>query len=509
MAWIDRRPPSRPERFPSCEVIAWSGLAKDDALGGRVDLTDRVLSIRTVKSLSSPAGTFTVTFTMEPPTGFTAPLSEVLVSGNVLDLSLDAGLPESAMETVMRGWVTGVEELVTLDQRGRPQRIVVVSGMDMGLFFLRHELPGHLLTGYIQGDKESAERLKNGLFFGGLTGEVLRAIFLACFEVLTPVPLSVREDGQLLTDPVLDGEGADALLSFLTVQSIWEAHGKFWNLWSQYADRPWNEVFGDFVPYPGASAYKDYYLAKPGASAPPLKPGIAGTLGSTGGVGYYLIARRTPFDADRWNALPTTTVFGDEVRMRRLRRADDERVNLVIVRPFGQGTRITGDEFYDGAVFQSLFWDRDSTERYGTRALQAGSLYTDIGGAHQDPAKQRAFAAGKDTGQDSELTNAVRQRAGMLWRWNAVNHQLRKGVLVIAGTPSIRIGERVQEDDATSTSYVATEGPPGVGYVEQVVQDFAVGARYHTHLAVTRWQPRGGCLLAEEEGYEAWRQSSR
>ena len=489
-------------RVPSCEVIAGPGTAKEDRLHKKVRITSQVRALRTVKSMASPAGTFQLTCTYEPPPGFAGSLNRILVPGNTVEISLDAGLPDSTMETVMLGWVTNVEEVVTLNQKGQPQRTISVTGLDMGKFFLRHDLPGYLFTSFIMGDKEAASRLEKGLFISGIVGEVLRGIFLAIYQEQTPVPLQVLEEGQLITDPALDGIGDDSLLSYLSVDSLWTEHGKFWNVFTSYADRPWNEVFGDYIADPHNSPYGDYLLAKPGSSAPPFKQGVAGTLSGNGGAGYYLIARRSPFSKAKWDKLPTTTVFDSEIKLQKLKLSDDERINLVLVAPFGKGTRITGDQYADGAVFRSIYWDKDSTRRHGTQSLQTSSIYTDIGGdSHLDPDKLRDFTKGDDT----DLTNAVRQRGRLLWEWYSVNHLLRKGIVAFAGNPSIRIGERIQHQSDGSSYYVEEEGERSAMYVEQVIQDYAEGSHYHTHVAVTRAQPRDHFVEADFAGAEIWK----
>lgn len=489
MAQTDRRQPSN-RRAPSVEVIAGPGTAAETKITTKVPITSTVLRVRTTKALASPAGAFQVICSFEVPAGQSLPLNQLLVPGNTVDIRLDAGLPDSTLETVMLGWITAVEESVQLDQRGRPMRNVVLTGQDMGKFFLRHDLPGHMLTGYIMGDKEITQRLDAGLFISGLVGDVLRKLFRSVFETLTPTPLQVLEEGQLLTDPVLDGEGKDALLSWLSIDSIWTAHGKFWNTFRQYADLPWNEVFGDYIPDPKESSLKDYKLERPKQTT---------TLGADGGAGYYLIARRVPFDQERWDALPTTQLFDDEIKMQRLRLSDDERVNLVLVQPFGRGTRIASDQPFEGACMRSLYWDKDSTQRHGTQSFITSTIYSDLGGtAHLDPTAQRQFSGG-----DGPITDPVRQRARLLWGWHSVNHRLRKGTLVVAGNPHIRIGERVRH---AGGGYHGTEASPTMtAYVEQVVQDFAVGSHYLTHLAVTRASDR--FPEADYEGKEVWRSS--
>jgi hypothetical protein len=501
MAWLNRVPPG-PTRTPSCEVYALAGTVPDSLLPpvGGVRLTSTVMRVRTTKSLTSPAGQFELTCTYEPPSGLYGallgrPVSRILVPGNIVDIWLDAGLVGTPnMEWVMRGWVNSIEEQEALDGHGRPVRAITISGQDCGQFFVRHDLPGHLLTAYIQGDQEAAKRLQNGIALSGTTGKLLRQIFLAIFQDLTPL-LAVVEEGQLLTEPVLDAEGPDdedMWTSMLALDSIWDANGKFWSTFQQYLDRPWNECFGDLIPSPAFNEkfYGSYHLAKPNLPAD-------ATLLNAGGAGYYLIARRVPFSKARWSALPTTTIFDSEVKLARLRLADDERVNLVLVTPFGHGYDVTQDLWQQAAAYRGILLDRDSMRRYATQSMQARTLYTDLAAAHLDPDKIKEWVA--DDGSLSAVTHA---RTLALWRWFSINHELYRGVIVMAGTPSIRIGERVQNQPGGSDYFVATEQDRRAFYVEQVVQDYVDGSHYLTHLALTRGQPAGGFIEAKTDGIE-------
>jgi len=78
----------------------------------------------------------------------------------------------------------------------------------------------------------------------------------------------------------------------------------------------------------------------------------------------------------------------------------------------------------------------------------------------------------------------------------SINHKLASGVIISAGMPSIRIGEKVEGQGTNVASAYLVSGGTGVGaeqirrawYVTQVVQEFVDGSNYLTNLAVTRGQ---------------------
>jgi hypothetical protein len=480
-----RLPPERPPgpvRRPRCAVHIDAGAAEESQLPREMDLTPWVRRVRTTKALGSPVGSFEVGLTFQTVDELRASLSQLILPDNRVTIALDAGLPDSTLEMVMEGWVTHVSTRVAVGRQGQPMREVVIAGQDAGKFLVQHELPLFLLTLGIMGEDEAQFRELNGLMVSGAVGEVLRTLFLLTFDRLTIVPRVVRERVQLLTDPALDGNGGDALPAALPPQGIWARHGKWWNMFSEFADIPWNHVYGDWVPNPAEAPFGDAALAAP-----------TGTTRSTRGPGYYLIVRPQPFSVLRWEALRTTTVFDSEILSAVLRVSDDERVNVVMVAPGGMGK--TAGIPIDLIQFNAVAYSAESMRHHGTRPFPTPSFrYMAVGPGPTDAEEQERALAGS-----GDIMNALRERSRRLWDWYAINHQLWKGVWVIAGTPGIRIGERVQEQDTPSSAYRSAEaGPRRTFYVEHVVQDYLDGSHYRTHLGLTRGQPTGGFLSAPE-----------
>lgn len=508
------------ERRPRCQVLVGGGTAQEGTLATRReedtargffkathDITPHVRRARTAKFLQSPAGVFELGLTFRDLDEIdAASLNQVLVPDNLVELKFDPGLPSTTLKTTMRGWIVAVRQKTTIGGNGRPNREVVVTGQDSGKFLLRHEIPGHLLTAFVMGDRELAHRLAKGITFGGTAGQILQTIFQKLLVDLLPSPVVLREGIRLLTHPDLwpagtPGRSADALTSYLSVTSVWERNGKFWNVFREYLDAPWNEAFGDYVDDIDAQfgAYKDSRTARDQEIEEELIAGgvragapVSGAIADARPPGYCVIARPQPFSKETWDRLPTTVVRDDELRLEDIRLSDDERINLVRVATSGKHAAAS-DYLHDAVIHQTVHFSKESMNRHGAQGLSPSTLYTDLDGGHQDAAAQRDLAAGRGS-----IADAVRGRARRLWDWYSVNDKLWKGTWVLAGNPGIRIGQRAANQSDASTFFTPGEYRRGCYYVERVVQDYVDGSHFFTHLGLTRGQPLGGFVAASE-----------
>lgn len=500
------------ERRPRCQVIVGGGTAEHGTLASRRedggafftathDITAHVRRLRTAKFINSPAGTFELGLTFRGLDEIDrASLNQVLVPDNLVEIKLDAGLPSTTLQTVMRGWIISVRQKTTIGANGRPNREVVVTGQDSGKFLLRHELPGHLLTAFVMGEKEAGRRLELGLTFGGTVGQVLQGLFQRLLVNLLPSPVVLREGIRLLTDPDLGppgtaGRSADALHSYVSLSSVWERNGKFWNLFRDYVDAPWNEAFGDYVDDP-ETRFPNYTSSaefdEPSTPIAEIDALGGSTTRAPSAPGYHVVVRPQPFSKERWDRLPTTVVRDDELRLEDMRLGDDERINLVRVPTSGKHAA-SSDYYHDATVHQTVHFSKESADRHGTQGMSPATIYTDLDGGHQDAIAQRDIAAGR-----GEIAAAIRTRARRLWDWYSINDRLWKGAWVIAGNPNIRIGQRAANQSEASAFFTTMEYERRCYYVERVVQDYVDGSHFFTHLALTRGQPLGSYILANE-----------
>jgi len=510
MAWENRTPPDSVRR-PRYDIWAYPGPATpaDNRVPqGGLHLTSVVERIRTTKNLSTPMGTFEITCTYQEVPGMPGlPVSQVLIPGNVIDIWLDTGLPETTLEVVMRGYVALVEQSETLDGRGRPIRSIQVGGFDCGGWFMKHMQPIWMYSNFSHSDPEAEARFKAGIYIGGTLGQVLRQVFLAIFTQVAPLQ-TVIEDGQLITEPLLDNQDdgtADYWPAFLPYSSLDAFNGQFWSAYRQFDDHPWVETFGDYIASPATSHYANYLMADPkliNGGVPDAAKNAAQNpvSASVGGAGYYLISRRQPFSIERWNALPKTTIYDSEVKLARTRQDDAERCNVVFVNPGTAGFESTNAFPIYGTDARYVHRDEDSMKRYGTCMRTFSSIYAAFAANDpKDPKVQKDVAAGQ-----GETADAIAKRADALWRWFSINHKLASGLIITAGMPSIRIGEKIVGQGSDPASAYLVSGGTGFGaeqirrewYVTQVVQEYVDGANYLTNIAVTRGQPPDSFITA-------------
>lgn len=494
------------ERRPQHQVLVGPGTPIETNLAETIDISGHVRRIRTVKSLASPVGTFEIgcTFQVIPDgqvVSGAAPssLSQLLVPDNVVTIRLGAGVDGSPLETVMVGYITGVQQHTTVNPDGQVVREIVISGQNAGKYLVNHEVPYFLLTARLLGESEVGLRRLEGLQLpaGSTIGEVLRTIFVQTFLRFVPRPRVVAQEVALLTHPSLEGDGA-SFGSFIGETSYWLKNGHWWNLFRDYADRPWNEVFGDTVP-DVLSRFPTYNVVPADTAAgEPMRDAsgaVRGTIGTEKGTPYFIVVRPQPFDREAWEALPTVVVPDAEIRMEQMRLAEDERRNLIMVKPQGQfSAALEGSA--DWLTWDTLQYDADSADRHGVRSMgDVRTLYSDLGGgAHQNRDVIEAATQG-----DGPLWETLKLRARKLWNWFSINHRLWKGVWVIAGNPRIRIGTRVQNEPAPGSGALPeSEYTRRTYYVEQVIQDYVDGAHFLTHLGLTRGQALGAFVEAKE-----------
>ncbi|WP_441280563.1 hypothetical protein [Tardiphaga sp. 862_B3_N1_1] len=106
-----------------------------------IDLTEFLhlgSSVRTSKSVRQPAGAFSISFADKPETGMYADelesLSGLIEPMDIVEIRMwgGRGPTPSKLPIVMRGFVSRISRQRMMDDQGRPQRIVTVTGMDYG-----------------------------------------------------------------------------------------------------------------------------------------------------------------------------------------------------------------------------------------------------------------------------------------------------------------------------------------------------------------------------------------
>jgi len=425
-----------------------------------------VVRVRTSKALGSPIGTFEIGLTFRGLTEFNrSSLNKVLVPDNMVLIAFDKGTADSTLENVMEGYVTKVFERTTVSDSGKPEREIVVTGMDAGKFLARHEIPALAVSARLWGRGEEAARaLVDAVIAGGTVREVATKVF-HLLSRLSQIKAATGGAIELFIDPSIDRLGG-----YTVHENVWIRFGKFWNVLHGVVDWPWNELFADFQPADSPYSF-------------------------LGAEQFMVVLRRTPFDQEDWDKLPVTTIRDHELRYADTALSDDERVNLVY--PVVAGMAAVMDGSADAlACLYSLF-DSASMKAHGTQPFhdRASSTYANT----SDDLKRNEQAQEQFMKGQGVIAELVKLRGKILWRWFSINHLLFKGSWVVKGDPHIHIGTRVENQREPSDYFVVEEGDRRQYYVEQVIQDFNVRARsYFTHLAVTRGCHLGPLLQAQQ-----------
>ena len=200
--------------------------------------------VRTVKSLASPAGVFSLTVADQPDHSFGDSLYGMIEPMDMIEIRAArqaenyTGKPAPL---IMRGYVSSVRRTESVDLGGRPQRTVTVEGQDSGKLWLI-----------------------NRIYFSAAL--VIDAPYLSQFKLqvalgITPSVMSVSDFVTTITEKVMNVKAAalaaasDQIIKPFVVDST-VTLGKMipemvenidavpvWSLIDQFADRPWNELF--------------------------------------------------------------------------------------------------------------------------------------------------------------------------------------------------------------------------------------------------------------------------
>ena len=483
-------------RFPDARVLVSAGLPRENqlpkiALGqakGALDVTGLVTRIRTTTSLVQPNGTFEIGCTFEglkraiPQLTETRSLNRVVVPENFVSISFDAGIQGSKMTEELQGPITRVSECTAVGPDGQPTREIVLTGENWGKLLVRHEIPAHLFTAFLQGDEEIVYREDRGAMLGGAVGRICERLFHAVFvEPLQPLQLALKQLFVIDIDESLFLGSAGEL----ELDSVWTLNGRFWNALRGLADEPWNELFAYYdpawIPQGPGDGLVEITAGHPLQTQAP-RPA------------FVIRLRRRPFDRERWKALPTVEIRDDEILRQDVGLSDHERVNWVIVEP-SSILRATAEEHLDYIDYQSQRFDEEDAERHGAHLFKRTTAYVDDE-ILEDPAEHKRLAAGEGV-----TYSRLDDRARRLWEWNAINHRLWSGVFVLAGRTDIRPGMRIRNQREVSSTFVKEESERRDYYVEQKIQDYRVASRrFLTHVAVTRGQPVDGFLTPHVDG---------
>ena len=201
-------------------------------------------SVQTAKDLSSPAGGFSISFADQPDSKFGDTLYALIEPMDMIEIRA-ARQPErytgQPLPLIMRGYVSAVERTEAMGAGGVPQRLVVVSGQDSGKLWLINRVYFNVAL-LENAPMLSAFHLQVAIginvavmsiseFVTTITNQVMNA------KVASLAAAAGHEIQPFVVDStVTEGSIIPQLIANMDAVPVW-------SLVSQFADRPWNELF--------------------------------------------------------------------------------------------------------------------------------------------------------------------------------------------------------------------------------------------------------------------------
>jgi len=171
-----------------------------------------------------------------------------------------------------------------------------------------------------------------------------------------------------------------------------------------------------------------------------------------------LIVRETPFNPDKWNALPRHEITDEQVISKNIGRHDLETYTLYsvgVANHFGS----FGDQ--NNLGLRPLVYE-PYLKKYGIRRLHRFSNYIGAGSSNGEPP-----------------TEVARRYYQDLFNWNILNPRFYNGEIIVHGDHRFKLGDRLlfkSKEDGRNLEF----------FIESVQHEFNVYGSWITRLGVTR-----------------------
>lgn len=395
-----------------------------------------VLRIVVKNDLAADAGTFEITLTHH------GEWHKKVASNDLVSIIMRRNGEDDAKATVMVGLVDYVGKQVVI-QDNTVQRVVSIVGRSLAKVAINFEIgivpesedaSGYSADGWLAArgmnfaGKTAAEVFRqiveNLLFSSGKNGQLKYANYTfsngKTIKDMLQLKLSSRK-GEYLAQPI-------GLMNF---------QGSVHDFMKEACDDPFNQFF------------YEVYDGKP-----------------------TLVLRETPFNPDKWNALPIHTITDDDVVSEQLGRSDLETYTMYSV-------GIANNEASETDPLSTMgvkpIWYEKYAYKYGLRRLHRLTNYAGISVQNQDQ-------GGSGT---TDATSKLQAYAKDLFNWNIMNPDFWSGTITVKGQCYYKIGDRLL--------YKSEEhGEDYEFFIEGVTHEFTIGEGWITQLSVTRGLPDSG-----------------
>jgi hypothetical protein len=402
-------------------------------------------SVRTSKSITQPAGGFTISFPDQPDATSGDTVYALVEPMDMVEIRMARNPGQYAsgkLPLIMRGFVTAIGRPEAMGADGQPQRFVTIEGQDFGKLWLINNI-------FWQSIEETDGALLSFWQVGAAAG-IAPAIYTASEFVSGMVSAFNKK-----LAPLVAFAAPAVVPLFSAVTSVPEGYtlppqqaglgeGSYWDILTAFADRPWNEIFiqdteaGPQVIYRPVP-YKDTNgnFIMPGAADP-------GTV-----------------------AIDIAQVISHYPK-----RSDEKVANIFWVPPenlvLGSGGGVTAASLVNGTVFD-FEHENDNPLLYGQKIMRAQSnLY---GGS----SNALGVAPSDQDAANANVTVWWNNRVSELRALNQDNSVWEDGSMTIQGSETIKPGQYLK---LTRGSLVTTAYMTQVDHMYVPFQSWTVGVQF-------------------------------
>lgn len=409
-----------------------------------------LMSVTTNKSLSAPAGTFSITLKGHDWYYRLKPNDMVVIS---------MGNPPEKLVTQMVGLIDTVSKHRKIGQNGGIDKTTTIVGRDFGKVFLKafikwfpqfdeNEFPieelggmGAFLKMLQFFTKESYQISSPAIFIRNVITDILAS--LINFE------LKYNNTTVTLKELIRFRLGKSSnILEFVTSMSDFE--GALWNALESIQNKPFYELFIDT-----RTDYMEVVKNNQIETDSYMWGNFSATFGEDDAK-IVVFFRPTPFDRDDWDNLTTFRITDLEIIQEDLERSDNENYNVFLAKP---AINLFGDVPYDTMV--KPIFNEENIKKFGISYL--------------DPQVVGIFS---ETGNITDsIINIGQKLTKKLADWYKNNVNYESGTMRLKGNGNLKIGTRLHNKDTDM-----------VYYVEGVTQQFNMFGKWVTTVRVTRGQ---------------------
>jgi len=476
-----------------------------DGSSTNLDPTDQLLSVTTTKTLSAPAGTFSVKLAgdgwfMSDETPKLKPNDLVIIymgykAANKTVTWVD-GTAHAATEdlgTIMIGLIDTVTRTrAGGGNGGQPQVTTTVTGRDFGKLLIKPTLRFYPELNWGTAKEQHFFLTQTGwcamleAFTGekaiiGTPAKILDTIMRSLLKKLVDIKWKVYDDNTLgaVGGPKLASLGNMLRYRFAQTEfttpfymTAQQYEGSIWNLMERVNFKPFTELFVDTRDRWDVSWGEDGHDRQVVTEAcEESSDSDKGTLsedkgrwdypatmfGKKDGAQAVVVYRNTPFTQELWAKLRTHEVLSEDIITETLSYSDNENYNL-----FWSGTTLTPFASFDLKRLNPPLLNEENALRYGLNTLEV-----QIEGMQ--------LLKESESTQTVSIVAMAKSLNQKLKDWFEHNDTYLSGSLEVRGKADLRIGQKLIHKDLGLEFYI-----------EGVTQNFQVYGEWHTTVQVTR-----------------------